>query len=62
MWQLGIVYDKFIRIMDDYYEVLVVEFYKCVEEKGDIYQVKYEGFYCVNCEEYKVFVIIYNVF
>lgn len=61
MWQLGIAYDKFIRTTDDHHEVLVAEFYKRVEEKGDIYQAKYEGLYCVNCEEYKVLAIIHNV-
>lgn len=54
MWQLGIAYDKFIRTTDSHHETLVDEFYKRVEAKGDIYQAKYEGLYCVNCEEYKV--------
>ena len=55
--QLGIAYDKFIRTTDGDHEVLVAEFYKRVEEKGDIYQAKYEGLYCINCEEYKVLAI-----
>ncbi|KAG0567910.1 hypothetical protein M758_7G105300 [Ceratodon purpureus] len=54
LWkELGIAYDKFIRTTDGDHEVLVAEFYKRVEEKGDIYQAKYEGLYCINCEEYK---------
>jgi methionyl-tRNA synthetase len=57
VWQLGIAYDKFIRTTDHHHEILVAEFYKRVEEKGDIYRAKYEGLYCVNCEEYKVLAI-----
>lgn len=54
LWkELGIAYDKFIRTTDSHHETLVDEFYKRVEAKGDIYQAKYEGLYCVNCEEYK---------
>lgn len=58
VWQLGISYDKFIRTTDTHHEILVAEFYKRVEEKGDIYQAQYEGLYCVNCEEYKVLAIM----
>lgn len=57
VWQLGIAFDKFIRTTDEHHEVLVAEFYKRVEAKGDIYQAKYEGLYCVGCEEYKVLAI-----
>jgi len=57
VWQLGIAYDKFIRTTDEHHEAIVAEFYKRVEAKGDIYQAKYEGLYCVNCEEYKVLAI-----
>lgn len=54
LWkELGIAFDKFIRTTDEHHEVLVAEFYKRVEAKGDIYQAKYEGLYCVGCEEYK---------
>lgn len=54
LWkELGIAYDKFIRTTDEDHEVIVAEFYKRVEANGDIYKAKYEGLYCVNCEEYK---------
>lgn len=52
--QLGIAYDRFVRTTEGNHEKIVSEFYKRVSENGDIYRAKYEGLYCVNCEEYKV--------
>ena len=52
--QLDIAYDKFIRTTDSKHEAIVKEFYSRVLNNGDIYRADYEGLYCVNCEEYKV--------
>lgn len=54
-WQLDISYDKFIRTTNPSHEAIVKEFYSKVMANGDIYRADYEGVYCVNCEEYKVF-------
>ncbi|CAM6034547.1 unnamed protein product [Sphagnum compactum] len=54
LWNdLGIAYDRFVRTTEANHEKLVSEFYNRVEVNGDIYQAKYEGHYCINCEEYK---------
>ncbi|KAL3829090.1 hypothetical protein ACJIZ3_017892 [Penstemon smallii] len=54
LWrELDIAYDKFIRTTDPNHEAIVKEFYSKVLANGDIYRADYEGFYCVNCEEYK---------
>ncbi|XP_031493212.1 methionine--tRNA ligase, chloroplastic/mitochondrial [Nymphaea colorata] len=54
LWKdLDISFDKFIRTTDSSHEAIVKEFYSRVLEKGDIYRARYEGLYCVNCEEYK---------
>ncbi|KAJ8766092.1 hypothetical protein K2173_020608 [Erythroxylum novogranatense] len=54
LWNdLDIAYDKFIRTTDAKHEAIVKEFYSRVLASGDIYRADYEGFYCVNCEEYK---------
>lgn len=55
--QLDIAYDKFIRTTDPKHEAIVREFYSRVLANGDIYRADYEGLYCVNCEEYKVYFI-----
>lgn len=54
LWtQLDISYDSFIRTTDKRHEVLVEQLLQRVWDKGDIYKAKYEGWYCVGCEEYK---------
>ncbi len=52
--QLDISYDSFVRTTDGRHEALVTEFLERVWQNGDIYKSDYEGFYCVDCEEYKV--------
>ena len=52
--QLDISYDSFVRTTDSRHEALVTEFLERVWQNGDIYKSDYEGFYCVDCEEYKV--------
>lgn len=59
--QLDISYDKFIRTTDPSHEVVVKEFYSRVLKNGDIYRADYEGLYCINCEEYKVFHILVSI-
>jgi methionyl-tRNA synthetase len=49
----NISYDRFIRTTDpDHYEAAKA-FWKASEANGDIYKKKYEGIYCVGCEEFK---------
>lgn len=51
--QLDIGYDSFLRTTDARHEALVRDVLERVWERGDIYKANYEGFYCVDCEEYK---------
>ncbi|GAB4819284.1 hypothetical protein N2152v2_006330 [Parachlorella kessleri] len=54
LWkQLDVAYDSFIRTTDAKHEALVAAMLDRVWEKGDIYKANYEGYYCVDCEEYK---------
>ena len=54
LWEaLDISYDSFIRTTDAKHETLVKTVLERVWERGDIYKAKYEGWYCVDCEEYK---------
>jgi len=54
LWEmLDIKYDSFIRTTDPHHERLVAEVLQRVKNRGDIYKAKYEGYYCVDCEEYK---------
>lgn len=48
-----ISYDTFYRTSDQSHHKLAQEFWKKSEQKGDIYKKKYEGLYCVGCEEFK---------
>ncbi|NPA52367.1 MAG: methionine--tRNA ligase [Aquificae bacterium] len=54
LWEvLDISYDRFIRTTDeDHIRAVMHIFQKCYEN-GDIYLSKYEGWYCVGCEEFK---------
>ncbi len=54
LWEvLNISYDRFIRTTDeDHIKAVMHIFQKCYEN-GDIYLSKYEGWYCVGCEEFK---------
>ena len=53
-WQaLNISYNNFIRTTDPDHEKFVQDFVQKLYDNGDIYKDKYEGLYCVGCEEYK---------
>ena len=51
--KLNISNDDFIRTTEQRHVKKVQEFFKEIMEKGDIYKGKYEGLYCIGCEEYK---------
>mmetsp|Transcript_11687 Transcript_11687/g.20754 ORF Transcript_11687/g.20754 Transcript_11687/m.20754 type:complete len:564 (+) Transcript_11687:10-1701(+) len=54
LWkQLDIKYDAFVRTTSPAHEALVVELLKRAWDKDDIYKANYEGWYCVDCEEFK---------
>jgi len=53
LWKvLNISNDDFIRTTEKRHEVAVVEFWKKIYEKGDIYLGDYEDWYCVPCESF----------
>jgi methionyl-tRNA synthetase len=45
--------DDFIRTTQPRHEKLVQELWTTVEKKGDLYLGGYEGWYCVECEDFK---------
>lgn len=51
---LEIKYDNFIRTTDPEHEKYVQAFVQKLYDIGDIYKDRYQGLYCVGCEEYKV--------
>ncbi len=50
--KLGISFDRFIRTTSPEHINAVKIFWERVQEKGDIYLGEYEGWYCVDCEEF----------
>jgi methionyl-tRNA synthetase len=54
LWgKLDIQYDRFSRTTAPNHHVIVNEFFQRVWDRGDIYQGKQQGWYCVSCEEFK---------
>lgn len=51
---LNIKYDNFIRTTDPSHEKFVQGFVQKLHDLGEIYKDKYEGIYCIGCEEYKI--------
>src|SRR5579872_4539189 len=47
-----IEYSKFIRTTDSYHVQAVQEWLKKLQDKGDIYKARYEGWYCTQCETF----------
>lgn len=54
LWpQLNIHYDRFIRTTDPRHTQIVEAFFQRVWDNGDIYLGQQQGWYCVDCEEFK---------
>ncbi len=52
-WKIfNISYDDFIRTTQERHKRNVEEFFKRIQERGDIYKGEYEGLYCEGCEAY----------
>ena len=51
---IDVVNDQFIRTTDDDHIERVQTFWSRVHDSGDVYEGKYEGLYCVSCEEFKL--------
>ncbi|MDP3902042.1 MAG: methionine--tRNA ligase [bacterium] len=49
---LGIEYSDFIRTTSARHKKSAQEFFKKIDEAGDIYEGEYEGLYCVGCENF----------
>lgn len=53
LWtKLNINYDKFIRTTDKNHMVTVQKIFSKLLKQGDIYLGKYQGLYCISCEEF----------
>jgi methionyl-tRNA synthetase len=50
---LSISHDDFIRTTEDRHHRGVQELIRRINDKGDLYQGTYSGYYCVGCEGYK---------
>lgn len=54
LWQrLEIQYNRFSRTTSDRHTAIVKEFFQRVWDQGDIYLDQQQGWYCVDCEEFK---------
>ncbi|MAG02801.1 methionine--tRNA ligase [Candidatus Pacearchaeota archaeon] len=51
--KLNISHDKFVRTSAGSHAKVVQEILKKIIDRGDIYNGKYEGYYCSGCEGYK---------
>ena len=51
--KLDVHVDRFIRTTDPEHEAFVVDLWKKIEAKGDLYEGEYDGWYCVGCESLK---------
>ena len=53
LWEkLNISNNDFIRTTEDRHKKAVIELFKTVQEKGDIYKGMYEDWYCTPCESF----------
>ena len=50
--KLNLSNDDFIRTTESRHLIVVQQFFRKIEEKGDIYKAKYEGLYCTGCEAF----------
>jgi methionyl-tRNA synthetase len=54
LWQaLNISNDDFIRTTEERHKRAVVPFIEQLQANDDVYTARYEGWYCVRCEEFK---------
>ncbi len=54
LWKkLDIKYDNFIRTTDKKHKAAIQKVLQTLYDKGAIYKGKYEGLYCVGCEQFK---------
>ena len=51
---IDVANDQFIRTTDPAHKRQVQEFWERIRETGDVYEGRYEGPYCVGCEEFKL--------
>ncbi len=51
---IDVANDQFVRTTDADHTERVQEFWRCLQEGGDVYEGRYEGPYCVGCEEFKL--------
>ncbi len=49
---LGIGFDRFERTTGDAHKMVARAFWQKLAERGDIYKGRYDGLYCVECEQY----------
>lgn len=49
---LNVSHDDFIRTTQERHKRNVEEFFKRIQERGDIYKGEYQGLYCEGCEAY----------
>jgi methionyl-tRNA synthetase len=50
--ELNVEHDVFFRTTEARHRRAVQQFFRTLQEKGDIYQGPYEGWYCISCETY----------
>lgn len=50
--KLNISFDDFIRTTEPRHVAAVEEIFRRINDRGDIYKGKYEGWYCVSCEAF----------
>lgn len=54
LWKkLDIKYDNFIRTTDKKHKAAIQKVLQMLKDEGAIYKGKYEGLYCVGCEQFK---------
>jgi methionyl-tRNA synthetase len=54
MWQrLLISHDDFIRTTEDRHKTAAIALIRRIQDAGDFYRDRYEGWYCVGCEAFK---------
>jgi methionyl-tRNA synthetase len=51
---LGLSYDVFIRTSEPRHHRAVAELFRRIHDAGDIFKGKYQGYYCVSCEGFKL--------